>query len=203
MKKMNIRRQLRLYYLKVVRLGDTPENIAKGMALGLFIGMTPTMGFQMPIALAAAALLRQNKISSLLGVWITNPLTAPAIYFFNYKVGAFAMQTKVDFPHNATLCNLLSMGSNIVIPIWVGGVVTGVVSGGLGYFVTLRSVRIYRAKRDYIRSKIQEERRVISEKLVHEKKVIMQKVHQDSQKISDFFHHKDSKHDSRHSKNDV
>jgi len=187
---MEIRRQLKLYYLKIVRLRETPEDIARGMALGLFIGMTPTMGFQMPIALAASTIFKENKIASVLGVWITNPLTAPAIYFFNYKVGAFVMGKEVTFPASAGLEALVSMGADILLPLWLGGFVVGVIVGAFGYFSTLRAVRVYRGKRELIKKKLREEKELIAAKLLHEKEVILKKVHEDSQKISDFLHHK-------------
>jgi len=187
---MEIRRQLKLYYLKIVRLRETPEEISRGMALGLFIGMTPTMGFQMPIALAASTIFKENKIASVLGVWITNPLTAPAIYFFNYKIGALVMGKDAAFPASTGLETLVSMGADIVLPLWLGGFIVGTIVGVAGYFGTLRAVRVYRAKRDLIKQKLREEKEIITAKISHEKEVILKKVHEDSQKISDFLHHK-------------
>jgi uncharacterized protein (DUF2062 family) len=39
-----------------------------GFAFGIFIGMTPTMGIQMPIAVFIAALIKWSKISAAFGV---------------------------------------------------------------------------------------------------------------------------------------
>ena len=68
------------FYRRFIKLRGDPRGIALGFALGLFIGMTPSIGFQMVIAAAIAASLKWNKISAAMGVWITNPLTAPLVY---------------------------------------------------------------------------------------------------------------------------
>ena len=67
-------RQTKLMLVRFVRLRGLPEEIAKGVALGIFIGMTPTFGFQMAIALLFAYLLRENRLAAILGVWVTNPV---------------------------------------------------------------------------------------------------------------------------------
>ena len=40
-------RQIKLLVVRFLRLRGAPEEIAKGLALGIFIGLTPTFGFQM------------------------------------------------------------------------------------------------------------------------------------------------------------
>jgi uncharacterized protein (DUF2062 family) len=118
-------RQLKLLVVRFVRLRGLPEEIAKGVALGIFIGMTPTFGFQMAIALFFAYLLRENRLAALLGVWVTNPLTAPIIYTIEYEIGRIAYS---------------KLGWDIMFPLWVGGLLAGVILGALSYFLTLRMV---------------------------------------------------------------
>lgn len=81
-------RQVKLMLVRFVRLRGLPEEIAKGVALGIFIGMTPTFGFQMAIAIFFAYILRENRLAAVLGVWITNPVTAPFIYAAEYEIGS-------------------------------------------------------------------------------------------------------------------
>ena len=64
-------RQVKLMVVRFVRLRGLPDEIAKGVALGIFIGMTPTFGFQMPIALFFAYLLRENRLAAILGAEFT------------------------------------------------------------------------------------------------------------------------------------
>ena len=59
-------RQSKLMVVRFVRLRGLPVEIAKGVALGIFIGMTPTFGFQMAIALFFAYLLKENRLAAIL-----------------------------------------------------------------------------------------------------------------------------------------
>ncbi len=62
-----------------------------GMAIGLAVGMTPTLGVQMLIAITLAAVLGQSKIAAGLGVWISNPITALPLYMTTYRVGEWTL----------------------------------------------------------------------------------------------------------------
>ena len=74
------RRTRRFLIVKVLHANDTPHRIALGIAIGVFIGLTPTVGLQMIIALALATALRANKVVCIPMVWITNPVTLVPIY---------------------------------------------------------------------------------------------------------------------------
>ncbi|MDZ7777337.1 MAG: DUF2062 domain-containing protein [Bacteroidales bacterium] len=61
-------------YERFLRIRGTPQEIALGFALGLFVGMSPFLGFHMAIAVFLAALFEWNKISAAVGVWILQSL---------------------------------------------------------------------------------------------------------------------------------
>jgi hypothetical protein len=82
-----IRVNVRKWVRQFLGLGDSPHSIALAAALGMAIGFGPTYGFQILLALAAAMLLRCNKVAAVLPVFITNPLTAPPIIFLQYTLG--------------------------------------------------------------------------------------------------------------------
>lgn len=75
----------------ILGLDDSRHSIALGTAVGMFIGMTPTVGVQMIIVIVVAFLTKPlfhfNRMAALLTVYISNPLTMIPIYYFNYKVG--------------------------------------------------------------------------------------------------------------------
>ncbi|MHC4878896.1 MAG: DUF2062 domain-containing protein [Planctomycetota bacterium] len=81
---------------RIVGLDDTPHNIALGTAIGMFIGLTPTVGVQMLTVIAFAWLVRKvltfNRIAAILTVYVTNPVTTIPIYWFNYKVGTYFVE---------------------------------------------------------------------------------------------------------------
>ena len=81
----------RLILRELLALDDSPHAIALGAAIGMWLGLTPTVGVQMVLVIALAActgrLLYFNRTAALLAVYVTNPLTIVPIYWFNYRVG--------------------------------------------------------------------------------------------------------------------
>lgn len=136
-------RQFKLNLIRLIRLRATPNDIAKGMALGLFIGMTPTFGVQMIIVLALAVLLRENKIAALLGVWVTNPVTAPVIYGLEYEIGrALLNMPRPDIVFQFDYESLVKLGWQLVAPLCLGSLIFGIVVSAVGYSVTLRMIPV-------------------------------------------------------------
>jgi hypothetical protein len=134
-------RQLKLNILRLVRLRAEPEDIAKGFALGIFIGMTPTFGFQMVIAVFLALLLKENKIAAAVGVWITNPLTAPFIYALEYESGRLLLgMDHARLPKELSLAAVKSLGWDVLLPMTVGGVLYGALCAVFAYSIMLQIV---------------------------------------------------------------
>jgi len=134
-------RQSKLMLVRFVRLRGLPVEIAKGVALGIFIGMTPTFGFQMAIALFFAYLLKENRLAAILGVWVTNPVTAPFIYAAEYEFGRILLGLeRASLPQTLSWRAYAELGWHILWPMWVGGVIAGCVFGYISYRITLRLV---------------------------------------------------------------
>lgn len=81
----------RFFIYRVFHVDDTPHRIALGLAIGIFVTWTPTMGLQMALTVLLAALLRANKFVGVPFVWISNPVTAVPLYGFNYLVGTWIL----------------------------------------------------------------------------------------------------------------
>ena len=140
-RRWNFFRQFKLNVIRLIRLQAEPDAVSRGMALGLLIGMTPTFGFQMFLALGCAILLRQNKIAALIGVWCTNPLTAPIIYGMEYEVGRLLLGMshpagQLHFNYEA----LAGLGWQVAGPLCLGSVVLGIPVAIIGYALTVRFV---------------------------------------------------------------
>ena len=69
---------------KILHIDDTPHRLALGVALGVFIGWTPTIGFQSALVILMALIFKANKVVGLPFVWISNPFTLIPIYWPNY-----------------------------------------------------------------------------------------------------------------------
>ena len=134
-------RQVKLMVVRFVRLRGLPDEIAKGVALGIFIGMTPTFGFQMAIAIFFAYLLRENRLAAVLGVWVTNPVTAPFIYAAEYEVGHRLLgMERFELPSELTWQAYSTLGWEILFPMWFCSILFGVIFGFLAYQATVRLV---------------------------------------------------------------
>ena len=74
---------------------------------------------------------------------ITNPLPAPVIYAIEYEMGRILLGLpRAGLPAELSVKAYAELGWNILAPLWVGGVVGGVILGALSYFITLRMVPI-------------------------------------------------------------
>lgn len=135
-------------YTRFLKIRGTPREIAAGFALGLFVGMSPTMGIQTPIAIFFAALFKWNKISAAVGVWISNPVTAPVLYGTTYFVGShltgvtydFNLSNNLDFQF---LYDLILQTPEILWALVVGGLITGIPVAVVGYSFSYSAVNRY------------------------------------------------------------
>ncbi|HBF13108.1 MAG TPA: hypothetical protein DDW49_06950 [Deltaproteobacteria bacterium] len=131
-------RKLRTYYHKLIASHATPREVAGGFALGIFVAMTPTIGFHTIITLALAAFTRQNKIASLLGCWVVNPLTLFPVFYFIYRIGHWLLGTRhIRQLRPESLTDMLHMGQSVMAPLLVGGVFVGLVSAFASYWIVL------------------------------------------------------------------
>ena len=131
---------------RFVRIRGNPREIALGFALGIFIGMTPSMGMQMPIVIFFAALLKWNKISSVLGVWITNPATAPFLYSLTYVLGAkilgYEKIRQINWSE-LSIGTLMQKAPKTLAAMGVGGIALGLPLAVLAYVIALALSRKY------------------------------------------------------------
>ena len=151
----SIRGLARYFYDRFIRLHGSPEQIAWGAAVGFFVAMTPTMGIQTLLAVPLAAFFKINKVAAAATVWLTNPVTAPFVYGFNYMVGAklLGYPLKAAFFSNPSYETLWHSGRRVFLSLTVGGTLTGIIVGLVGYFVILAMVRAAREKARRLRRK--------------------------------------------------
>jgi len=110
------------------------RSVANAFAVGLFFAWWP-VPFQMILSAAGAILFRANLPISAGLVWITNPVTMPAMFYFAYVVGAWlvgAPERAFEFePSKEWLASELL---NIWKPFITGCLSLATVSAIIGYF---------------------------------------------------------------------
>jgi hypothetical protein len=145
----NLRRKIRYFYLRFRRLPGDPRKIAWGMALGVFIGVTPTIPFHMISALALAHLFGFSRVAAVMGCWFCNPLTIPIFYYASFKIGKWLLYPDhpLVLPETFDLRELLRLGWDINLALQTGGVILALPFGAAAYFLTLWAVKRYRQQK--------------------------------------------------------
>jgi uncharacterized protein (DUF2062 family) len=155
---------------RILHVDDTPQRIARGVAVGVWIAFTPFLGLHMILALALAALFRANKVLAVLGVWISNPFTLLPIYGSTYLMGRFLVgrfhpshaqpgQVGDLLSHIFSFSNMVTrlhtaafweevakVFGKIGMELTLGGFVLGTLFAIAGYFATYWLITTYRDK---------------------------------------------------------
>jgi uncharacterized protein (DUF2062 family) len=151
-------RRIRYYYLRFIRLKGEPQELALGMALGVFTGMMPIMPFQIALAVTLALFLKGSKITAAIGTWISNPLNWYLVYFYDYKLGAVVLglpERKAVFSSIilamksgqgsfAVVSKILEAGGAFAAAFLLGGLILGLIFAPVAYFFFLHFFRYVR-----------------------------------------------------------
>jgi uncharacterized protein (DUF2062 family)/SAM-dependent methyltransferase len=116
---------------------NTPGRQAAAIALGLFIGATPFIGFHLLLTLAFASMLRVNRLKAYLAANISNPFFAPFLYAAEIQVGAWL---RTGHTYSTTMLSELRLGG-LAIDILIGSAVIGAALAAAGAAVTYWAVR--------------------------------------------------------------
>ena len=150
------RKKIRNIYLKLIRQTGTPESVARGVAVGFFIGFLIPIGFQMVIASGLAYILKAKQIPALACTWVTNHVTVIFIYPVQCYFGMLLMggsrsfaevnELFKNFLHEHTWKAFTDLGMEIIVPFLLGGLIFGIVTGVISYFTSLGMIVSYRKR---------------------------------------------------------
>lgn len=145
---MTLTRTIRYQWLKFKRLQGDPRKLAWGMALGVFVGMTPTVPFHSATVLILAPLLGISPVTAYLGIWIMNPVTIAPFYLAAYKVGQFLLfrGEPLCLPATFDLQSTLHLLWRGGLALQVGGLVIAIPPAIISFFLTLWAVQRYRQR---------------------------------------------------------
>ena len=156
-----LRRLFRLVYDKLVRpifgINDSPHSVALGVAVGLFVAFTPTVGVQIPIAFGIGTLLKANRIVAVALTWISNVVTMLPFYYLYYVVGLFVLGR--DGLSYSELTRRFGEGGgspweigkvvlrDLGLPLWIGSLIIAVAVAVPSYPLARRALERRAARR--------------------------------------------------------
>ena len=130
--KLETRRAARYYYLRFIRLKGHPSVLARGVAVGTFIGLTPTIPFHTILALFFAFILRGSKVTALITAFVvSNPLTFFLQYYLSWKIGSWFTPTSHTWEEVSILLEAIIEG------VKFGGKLSALAEVGVESFMTL------------------------------------------------------------------
>lgn len=158
-----IRKFLKEKYDALLHIRDSPHAIAGGVAIGIFMGFTPFLGFKTLLAIAVAWLTRCSKVAAAIAVtlhdtlWIIPPLT-PLLVRVEYEIGYWIVHhqlppkiTKASFDFHKWLH--WDVFIHIGWPLLLGSIVLGVPTALVSYFLTFTIVRDFQKRRQKAEAK--------------------------------------------------
>ncbi|MEN6386662.1 MAG: DUF2062 domain-containing protein [Phycisphaerales bacterium] len=176
MPKIKSNRLFRYFEYKILHIDDSPHKIALGLAIGLFMAWSPLMGLHIILAVALSFLLRANKFSAFVSVWVSNVFTFFIIYYPSYLLGRFILSFFAPAGRLSSqevlssLRNLFSfenfikafysadywkefwlLSKTIGLELWIGCTIIGSIVAVISYFICVKVIKSHRAKNPHRR----------------------------------------------------
>lgn len=109
------------------------RSVSGAFAVGLFWAFIP-IPLQMVAAAATSIPARVNLPISVALVWITNPLTMPPMFYFNYLVGTWFVGNSSEPPKFEMTLEWFSESIGAIWqPLYLGSLICGLVAALIGY----------------------------------------------------------------------
>ena len=160
-----MKRFFRYYQLRIKRLQGHPKIIARGIAIGLFIGVTPTIPLHTVLVLGLCFPFRASKVAAFLAsVIISNPFTLFLQYYLCWRIGSFFFPGLLSWEKVQSTLSILShshgyegfkqsmisisvLGCDAATVMCVGGILLATPITLLGYYYSLKFFIKLRQKR--------------------------------------------------------
>lgn len=155
-------RAARYYYLKLLRLQGDPETLARGVAIGVFIGITPTLPLHTVLILLFAFLLGGNTIAALIAsMAVSNPFTLLPQYYLCWQIGNWFLPGQLSWQRiqevmaivladpgfSESLRALGALGYDAITVLLLGGLVMALPTALIAYPSSRRLFAAIRKKR--------------------------------------------------------
>ncbi len=159
---MKLNRLFKYHYLKFIRLKGDPQSLAMGTAIGVLIGISPTIPLHTVIIIGITVVTRTSTIAAIISSWIVcNPLTYIPIYYLSMVLGNSVtpyelswqrikglldtLSSHQGFSHSIN--EALSLGYEAIMVMIIGGLVLAIPFTIASYYASLHLFRKIRQKR--------------------------------------------------------
>ncbi len=145
-------------YGRIVREKRPPEFIARGWAIGMFIGCSVPFGFQLVLSVPLAFWLKGSRVGATIGTFITNPLTIFFIYPVQCWVAdrifldgglSYARLEGIEWNFEA----VAALGTETLKAFFLGGFLFAAILTPITYFTVLQLVRGYRRQLEKLKTR--------------------------------------------------
>lgn len=130
-----------IWIRNLLTVRDTPEALARGLAVGFFFGVSFLWGLQIVLAVLASYLVRGNKVVAAAMTAVSNPITSLPLYSFCYFVGHLILGGNDKHPDFALVHSLegfLALGPRFFATMLIGTTLIGLFGALAIYFSSER-----------------------------------------------------------------
>lgn len=156
LKDIKLKRYMRFQYIKILRVKDTPDKVAKGVGLGIALNFSLLPFISIPISYFLAWILGFNRLAAVLTTALSKWLV-PFFWSINLFVGSLLLggtQKQGNIPHVEGISGGLSQAVNSFISavkglgpaFFVGNAINSLFFGLLFYYLIKKSL-IYRQEK--------------------------------------------------------
>ncbi len=150
---MNLRRVFKFYILKFKRLQGSPHALAGGTAIGVFVGLTPTIPFHTLLIVCLSLVTRTSTLAGIIISWIVcNPLTYLPIYYLCALIGNHLTPYELNLASvqytlqqamagngiQNSLAILAGSGYEALVVMGIGGICFALPFAVVSYYLALR-----------------------------------------------------------------
>lgn len=103
-----LREKIKKHFQEVIATKTSSHHIALGFAIGTFIAILPTPGFNLILCFLITLVFKKvNKYSLFLAILVWNPIVQLPIYYLNYSLGEMIFRSADVITVDVTLANAI------------------------------------------------------------------------------------------------
>jgi uncharacterized protein (DUF2062 family) len=113
------------------------HSVSLAVFIGIFCAFIP-IPIQTLLVIVMCFWWGANLPIAMVIIWLSNPLTIPPMFYLTYKLGSYILGTEVNRLSFTLSWEWFSqLGADILLPLFVGSLLSGILLASAGYFFIL------------------------------------------------------------------